>query len=268
MTEHISILLLFNSIGKRTTTVVVLFLFSRYAHRMNTKLLWKISSLWETYYQPQQGRPLDIKGNYPNGVSRYYNRFRYVKALSFIPSEEPVFADEYGTYHGLQSCQVLEHDGKNVYVFDNHNEMLYPLVEQYTLQRKALPLVHIDAHNDDALFEGDKGVELSLDNIGVYISTTRISDFFDAVSETSLIPQIQRVTTSSTFKSFSVSTEPYILSLDIDIFGPEGDFVDIEERVRVIAKAWTHAEVVCIAMSPGFIDQSFAREVILSFINP
>jgi hypothetical protein len=135
-------------------------------------------------------------------------------------------------------------------------------------------VVHIDAHPDDAEFEGEKKSELDINNTQKYISQTRISDFFDALSGVLLggtkqsqyiLGDIHRITHSDSLEFFLPPEEPYILSLDIDIFGPEGDFAELHDKVRAIALAWGSADAVCIAMSPGFIDQEFAQEIIKIF---
>ena len=77
-----------------------------------------------------------------------------------------------------------------------------------------------------------------------------------------LVGTIFRVCHSDNFEFFLLPEKPYILSLDIDIFGPEGDFVDLKDKVRAIALAWSGAEAVCIATSPGFIDQEYAKKII------
>ena len=41
----------------------------------------------------------------------------------------------------------------------------------------------------------------------------------------------------------------------------------MKDKVRAIALAWGKADAVCIAMSPGFIDQEFAREIIEVFVK-
>ena len=121
---------------------------------MKQKLLWKIQSLWEQYYQLQKVNILDVSTNYYEGISNYYPRFHEVKEFSFDVSEKLVFTDNYGAYFGLKIYQVLQKDGKPWYLFDNHNEIIYPFVEMYEQNKKALTVVHIDAHRDDAFVEG------------------------------------------------------------------------------------------------------------------
>lgn len=232
-----------------------------------TKVLWKTEELWKKSYTSQETSVLDISQNYVNRVSKYHDRFHQVETFDFSGSEDTVFTDDYGKYTGLEKSQVLKHENKNVYLFDNHNEMLYPIVEIFNTTKKKYDVVHIDAHPDDAKFQDLKITDLNLNNIKDYITKTRISDFFDAVSEANIIADIHRITHSDNFEFFLPPENPYILSLDIDIFGPEGDFAALEDKVRAIAVAWAKADAVCIAMSPGFINQKYAADIIKIFVN-
>ncbi|MAQ77200.1 hypothetical protein CL684_01605 [Candidatus Campbellbacteria bacterium] len=235
---------------------------------MNQKILWKIEELWKKYYKPDNVSSISLEqlhGNYNNNQSQYHERFFMVDTFGFNESKNIVFKDDYGKYKGLEKLQVTMINDTLVYLIDNHNEILYPFVELKTVSDTIFDVVHIDAHPDDAEFQGEKKNELNLENIKEYIAETRISDFFDAVSGAQLIGNVHRVCHSNNFEFFLPPEKPYILSLDVDIFGPEGDFAEIEDKVRAIALAWSRADVVVVAMSPGFIDQKYAQEIIKIF---
>lgn len=231
------------------------------------KILWKIEELWKKYYKPIDSdiSLKNIQSNYCRDQSKYHNRFVKIDIFDFNESKDAVFQDDYGEYKGLKKLQVTTVNGKVVYLIDNHNEILYPFIEVKEVTGKLYDVVHIDAHPDDAKFQGEKKKELNLDNIKEYIAETRISDFFDAVSDAQLIGNIHRVCHSNDFEFFMPPNTPFILSLDIDIFGPEGDFADLRDKVRAIAVAWSRADAVVIAMSPGFIDQEYAQKIIQVF---
>lgn len=240
---------------------------------MNEKLLWKIEELWNHYFKDNKTSDIKITENYKKGISKYYDKFHVVDSFDFSESDEAVFSDDYGNYKGLRRLQVSMSSGKPIYLFDNHNEMIYPIAEIALQAGNDIPfdVVHIDAHPDDAKFQGEKPTSIPLGKVGSFIKNTRISDFFDAISNVSLretkqsqkvVRNIFRVCHSDTFEFFLPPEQPYILSLDIDIFGPEGDFAEIKDKVRAIALAWSRAEAVCISMSPGFIDQEYAKEII------
>lgn len=235
---------------------------------MKKKILWKIEELWSGNYNPIKISPIDVSKNYLlGGSSRYYDKFDKADDPNFIKSKKTVFTDVYGEYRGLKKYQVIMRDDKWIYLFDNHNEIIYPIVEIFESKGKKYDVVHIDAHPDNAIFAAEKPQYLDIKTIGDFISKTRISDFFDAISEANVIGDIFRVTHSDSLEFFLPPEKPYILSLDIDIFGPEGDFAELKDKVRAIALAWGGADFVCIAMSPGFIDQEYAKEIIKIFMR-
>ena len=234
---------------------------------MNQKVLWKIESLCQKYFTKNSKSTIDVMSLYKDNISIYNLDFKIVEEFDFSQSENVVHSDKYGEYKGLKNSQVLFLNGKPIYLFDNHNKIVHPFLEYYEVVGKEFDVVHIDAHDDDALFGGIKPQKTEIEKVESYIKKTRISDFFDFVSESNLIKKIHRYTKSNNFEEFKKPENPYILSLDIDIFGVEGDFVDLESKVKIIAKAWFEAEVVCIAMSPGFIDQRFAEDIIKIFIK-
>lgn len=235
------------------------------------KILWKIEELWNKYYDSvsdsYSNKYSAILKNYENNISEYNSDFKLIKKFDFLESDSVVHVDDYGKYKGLLNSQLLFKDKKPIYLFDNHNKIIYPFVELFESIGKPLNIVHIDAHPDDAKFLGLKQNNINLQNSKDVISQTRISDFFDALSETNIINFIYSITHSDSFEFFLSPEKPYILSLDIDIFGPEGDFAELKDKVRAIALAWNRADAICIATSPGFIDQMYAKEIIKIFIK-
>ena len=105
-------------------------------------------------------------------------------------------------YKGLRNSQLLINNRKPIYLFDNHNKILYPFVELSITGNNSLNVVHIDAHPDDAKFQNEKREKLTLEEVESYIKETRISDFFDALSETKIINKIFPVTHSDSFEFF------------------------------------------------------------------
>lgn len=229
------------------------------------KLLWKIQSLWERYYVSSENDFFSVEENYTSSHSQHYSRFTRVNSFSYELTVLPVFIDSYGEYLGLKDLQLMRKNNKYWYLFDNHNEIIYPFIEINEALGEPLTVVHIDAHRDDAKFKGQKAETITLSESGDYIKKTKISDFFDALSGTKILKEVISITDSSAFNSFSSPITPYIVSLDIDIFGEEGAFIDLYTKVKVIAEACSGASAICIATSPGFINQKFAQEIIHMF---
>jgi hypothetical protein len=234
---------------------------------MYQKRLWSLASLWEQYFVLDKNIPRLplhlIQEHYDEtGISKYNPDFQIVEKFDFSSSIHPVHSDAYGSYRGLERSQLLFLDEIPVYLFDNHQKIMQPFLEMYTTTKQRFDVVHIDAHPDDAVFPQEKPHSYDLHNIQDYITQARISDFFDFVSEMHIISTVYRYTKSTDFEHFKKPNNPYMLSLDIDIFGREGGYIDDASKMRVIAQAWAGADRVCIATSPGFIDQDFAREII------
>jgi len=112
--------------------------------------------------------------------------------------------------------------------------------------------------------------------------------YLDLGKKAGLVGEVVNITQNIEFKSFCTSKaspffskstnseknglallvqKPYIMNLDIDIFGPDGGMVDDDLKIKVIKKAMQNATAICIATSPGFIDQNLAKEKILSLTN-
>ncbi len=262
------------------------------------KILWKIEELWNKYYFIYHGELEEqfrvgihiIKKLYKNGVSVHNSDFHLVDEFNFELSEKFIHSDEYGEYYGLKNSQVLEKDGKLVYLFDNHNKIIHPFLEYAEIREGGFEVVHIDAHDDAAVFPSGKPHHIELKKVQEYITQTRISDFFDFLAGIpffhpcarenpvyysgksieqfyKLIHNTYCYTKSTDFQNFKKPKKSYILSLDIDIFGPEGSFIDLESKIKTIAEAWYGAEVICIATSPGFIDQAYAQKIIEIFVK-
>lgn len=254
---------------------------------MYQKLLWKIESLWSDYQRnpswcviagertvsqmikdtffsidsyPASSSPTDSSPANSSTTDGSFG-FSLVSNFDFTPSINSVFSDDYGSYFGIAKSQVVLQDSKLVYLFDNHQKFLVPLFHLYQVLGRPVRVLHIDAHPDDALYQYEYPLSLDAVTLHNLLQNTRISDFFDAVSKTDVIAELTRITTSSGFADYSKANYD-IVSLDIDIFGPEGDFTELERKIPVIADAWQSCPVISIATSPGFIDQKYAQEII------
>ena len=242
---------------------------------MNEKVLWHIQSLWEESLC--ENAITNVPTQPWNQISR---RFTHVETWNPYPSSQPVMSDEVGEYFGLSEDVLLfEHEtGKPVYIFDNHHKALFAFLDTKENTGKVLPVVHIDAHPDDAR-SGYNGGIISTENIKQAYEQSRICDFLDTAGKGNLIRETMRVVTSAEFEKFTnplpnplpclpagrprrEGEQPFILSLDIDIFGPEGGYIELDQKIKTIARAWQQATVITIATSPGFIDQEYAWKII------
>ena len=260
------------------------------------QFFWNIESLWEKFFENQIPKT-DFSGlkkkyeNKKNAVETNCNssllKFTLSQTPNFTLSEKHVFEDEkFQNFLGLEEFSLCfqkvsdsQENRKPVYVFDNHHQALFPFWEIFREQQKNIPeisgitVVHIDAHRDDAVFPFSVGNanlrSLQEQDIHNVISQCRVSDYLDAGKKIGLIHEIISITQESEFENFLESglkklqseKKPYILNLDIDIYGPEGTAVSTQLKTETIAKAWAHADAVCFATSPGFINSDLAEKL-------
>lgn len=229
---------------------------------MHQSQYWKIETLWGHSLQNQKGKYnfSDIKPKKP---------FFQKEKFSPKPSKKNVFWDEHSKgYTGIGEYQcIFDHQKKPVYLFDNHNIALLPFLEIKNFLGEKLDVVHIDAHRDDAIFPG-KVPLLTSQNIEKVLEKSRVSDYLDIATRGGLIGNITSLTQEKECENFLLPKNPFILNLDLDIFGEEGSCIPLETKVKTIAKAWSKAEVVLLATSPGYMSQEDAFLLAKIFSKP
>ena len=205
---------------------------------------WKIESLIEKYTKNDNG-DFDIK----------------------LSKETAYLDDEKKSYSGLLKTQMFNIDNRDIYVFDNHNKAIFSVLEQNDKYGRVFDILHIDAHRDDAIFQNDYPKEINKKNIQEVFEQSRISDYLDLMTKTKMIAEISNVTQSREFENFIFPKKEFILNLDIDIFGDDGEVVDLELKIMRIVQSWKIAKSVMIATSPGFINQKNAKFLIEVFLK-
>ncbi len=194
--------------------------------------------------------------------------FKKKKKAEMMLSKKVAYWDDSGIgYCGLAEYELIFKHDKEIYIFDNHNIALYPFLEISEKKNKIFDIVHIDAHRDNAVFQYKIPKKINFENIEWCLKKTRVSDYLDLASKTKLIGKIHNITQSWEFKDFRLPKNNFILNLDIDIFGKDGEMVNDDLKRKVIKKAWKEAAAVCIATSPGFIEQKKAKKLILNLLN-
>ena len=252
---------------------------------MNKFKIWKIETLWEKYFIDNnveqnfskiQKRLFENYNQNKKNISKFQKNFFLVKKLSFKKSEKKVFSGEDRTknnsqenksFFGLEKQQLFFYKNKPIYLVDNHNNALFPFLEISRIHKKKFNIVHIDAHRDDANFLKKIPKEINWENIKWCLENSRVSDYLDLAKKTKLVEKVFNITQKKEFENFYKNEEPkdFILNLDIDIFGPEGEYIDLELKIKTIAKAWKNSSAVVIATSPGYISQEDAKKIIKTF---
>jgi len=235
---------------------------------MNQRMKWEIEILWEKACANLSKNSKESTQNWTT-LSPQENSF-FTPAISLDElslSKEIVFTDDYGEYSGLAQDVVFYKETKPYYIFDNHNKALMAFLEIKNQTSSPLNIVHIDAHPDDAIFSHETKEITDKNILGIY-DKSRISDFLDCAQKGNLIKSLKRITTEADFlETPLIPNEPFVLSLDIDIFGPEGAFTSLESKIAIIAHYWKYASAVTIATSPGFIDQENALVLVKVFMQ-
>ena len=237
---------------------------------------WNIETIWEKNY-------------FPSFTKNRYS-FPYDKSFNYTPSENIVFTDEKDIEHkGLQKFSCIEKNSKAIFLVDNHHKVLTPFFQIFQQTHTPLTIVHIDAHRDDAKFQHYEKFKNEIKILQQFFSKNkksktqpdenictifaqlenacRVSDYLDLALRIDLIEEVIEYTQSREFQSFSIPEKPYILNLDIDIYGPEGTAIPTGMKTKGIAKLWNTSQAVCIATSPGFIDRREGEKIIDIFVG-
>ena len=153
-------------------------------------------------------------------------------------SDKIAYVDDDGFgYEGLEKDYQFKIGGKNIYVFDNHHKAIFYLFKEFQKNKKVLDLLHIDAHRDDAIFRYEYPEKITEKNIQKIYQEARVSDYLDLLQKTKLIGKIFNITQSGEFENMDIPESDFILNLDIDIFGPDGEVVDLELKIKRIIEA-------------------------------
>ncbi|EFK97330.1 hypothetical protein LDC_0630, partial [sediment metagenome] len=123
------------------------------------------------------------------------------------------------------------------YVFDNHNKAIFAVWEQNKKCNRVFDILHIDAHRDDAIFGYEYPKIIDKNNIQENFEKSRISDYLDLMTKTSMIGDIKNITQSYEFENMEFPKKEFILNLDIDIFGDDGEVVDLELKIMRIVQS-------------------------------
>ena len=205
---------------------------------------WKIESLIEKYTNNDNG-DFEIK----------------------LSSKTAYIDDDGEEFSGLEKTYKFEIGGKNIYIFDNHNKAIFSVFEENEKWDRNFDIFHIDAHRDDAIFQFPYPEKIDQKNIQEVFEKSRISDYLDLMTKRKMIGEIKNITQSYEFQNMEFPKREFILNLDIDIFGPDGEVVDLELKIMRIIQSWKIAKSVMIATSPGFINQKNAKFLIETFLK-
>lgn len=168
---------------------------------------------------------------------------------------------------GLKNFLYYPYQGKDIFIFDNHNHAFFFWLAGY-LQGKIEPglaLVHIDQHSDmrepaeypDFVLEK----KLSLQKVFEYTNLKlNVGNFIQPALRLGLFSEIQIIDSTTSFES--PVQDDFILDIDMDIFSDDMDYIDKDEKIDKIISYITKAKFITIATSPYFINQKRAITIL------
>ena len=213
-------------------------------------------------------------GNNAFSYPQRKNKRIYVPALiegtvdDLQRGEEIVFSevDSGGTEincPGLRQFVHRQDDGKDIFIFDNHNHAFFFWV--YALKNgkipSGLPLVHVDQHRDTReppeSFSFDHPNDIDLSAAFQYTNfTLNVGNFIKPALAAHVFSHLEIVDSRTAFeRSFG---QGYVLDLDMDIFSDDMAYIDDNYKIDKIKTLIRSASLVTIATSPFFMDQAQA----------
>lgn len=169
---------------------------------------------------------------------------------------------------GLKYMVKYDFDGKDIYIFDNHNHAFYFWMKSLKLDHftKGCKLVHVDQHKD------------MREPVNYDVNINDIEDVFRYTNEVLNVgnfikPALKHEVFSDVIimdSSYSLELdvkEEYVLDIDLDIFSKDMDYIPYDIRFKKIQSLIKYANVITIASSPFFIDQEYAIKVLKELFN-
>jgi hypothetical protein len=173
---------------------------------------------------------------------------------------EVVFTD-FDEHDVLQECLGLKHLvkttflGKPTVVVDNHNHVLWFWVEAGL---QGAHLVHIDQHKDMRPAP-EPLKDLKLETVFHYVNEVlNVGNYIQPALDIGFLRGVTLITGESHLDQPIEKEGPVILNIDLDFFAPELDYIDFDKTARFIHEQAQYADLITVASSPFFIDQSRA----------
>jgi len=168
-------------------------------------------------------------------------------------------------YPGLENFIHFELNGKEIFIFDNHNHAFFFWIYAYHagIINFGENLVHIDQHTDMRKPEKWLAISEMHDALKIFEYTNfslNVGNFIQPALQLNLFKKIDIIDSSiSIEKRFY---DKYVLDLDMDFFSPEMNYIPEDLKIKKISELMEKASFITIATSPFFIDQQNAIEKI------
>lgn len=164
---------------------------------------------------------------------------------------------------GLKNFINFNWNGKEVFIFDNHNHSFYfwvlAIKNRYFL--KGSNLIHIDQHKD--MRDPEKFLE-SMENLEEVFYYTNfclnVGNFIKPALKLEIFKDVTIIDSEYSMKNISI--EENILDLDMDFFSEDMDYIPIKKRIDFTKEVMKKSKFITIATSPFFMNQEKAINLI------
>lgn len=169
---------------------------------------------------------------------------------------------------GLKNMVMYNFEGKDIYIFDNHNHAFYFWIknlknEQFT---RGCKLVHVDQHKDMRTPENYDVNIADINDVFRYTNEIlNVGNFIKPALEHNIFSEVIIIDSSYGF-GLNIDGE-IVLDIDLDIFSKDMDYIPYDFKVSKIQELIKKAKVITIASSPFFIDQDYAIKVLKELFN-
>lgn len=228
--------------------------------------------------------------------SIYVTTFAEKSAYRIEQGSRPAFVEveegEEKIFPGLKDFVKGREEGKNIYIFDNHNHAFY-LIFQEVSQGKipaGLPLIHFDQHKDmrvppvsfasmrereeeirDFLREVVDGEEQNSflteeDKAFFYTNAVlNVGNFLVPLLEEKIISEVVIMDSSASLlrrEELLEQHREWILDIDLDLFSEEMDYLPYGSKIESIRSFLPRARMVTVCTSPYFVSFERAKKAL------
>ncbi|WP_099191735.1 peptide arginase family protein [Tepidibacter mesophilus] len=164
---------------------------------------------------------------------------------------------------GLENFIIYDFNGKDIYIFDNHNHAFYFWIKSLKNKKfkKGIKLIHIDQHKD--MREPEEYIN-NIDNIEEVFNYTNfklnVGNFIKPALNIGIFSEVFIMDNLSSFNE--QIDEEIVLDVDLDIFSKDMDYIDYDLKITKIRELINKSNVITIATSPFFINQEYAINVL------
>ena len=146
----------------------------------------------------------------------------------------------------LHQCTWLEYIIQiwNIVVVDNHDRVL-------EFWPKWLPVIHIDQHTDMRPVE----------------DWVNVGNFLHHALDTNHISGSTLINTEYSLLNFTAPKHPYILDIDLDFRDPAMGIESFDKSIQICKWLIQNAQIITIATSPYFIDQTLALRLLQKLLT-